>query len=295
MAVGQHHTARANHENDALRPRARTSPAPSSSFARSYASDFSPASSDGRRGGATGALSPPTTQDVHLAPSRLRAPTGAATCSSPAHGACALRHRDRMAPVVVAANSRGGYPRLPTEQRVTTSSCSARAQQSRESPTRCRMVAVVPMRTLLVKTRRDRGHADGADGRVKRDRSKRLRRRAACPLVRSPATTAVDRVLGSAGAGVASDQDARRVGLSPGARNTTQTAEQSSAQAHSSCEQGTGQRAQELTAQAGEPCAPRGARAPAPRHSTHRATICEHGDHSYLLPSVYAGVSGAER
>ena len=87
----------------------------------------------------------------------------------------------------------------------------------------------------------------------------------------------------------------RRVGLSPGARNTTQTAEQSSAQAHSSCEQGTGQRAQELTAQAGEPCAPRGARAPAPRHSTHRATICEHGDHSYLLPSVCAGVSGAGR
>ena len=115
--------------------------------ARSYASDFSPASSDGRRGGATGALSPPTTQDVHLAPSRLRAPTGAATCSSPAHGACALRHRDRMAPVVVAADSRGGYSRLPTEQRVTTSSCSARAQRSRESPTRCRMVAVVPMRT----------------------------------------------------------------------------------------------------------------------------------------------------
>ena len=52
-----------------------------------------------------------------------------------------------MAPVVVAANSRGGYSRLPTEQRVTTSSCSARAQRSRESPTRCRMVAVVPMRT----------------------------------------------------------------------------------------------------------------------------------------------------
>ena len=114
-------------------------------------------------------LSPPTTHGVHLAPSRLRAPTGAATCSSPAHGACALRHRDRMAPVVVAANSRGGYPRLPTEQRVTTSSCSARAQQSRESPTRCRMVAVVPMRTLLVKTRRDRGQQpmapmDGSNG-----------------------------------------------------------------------------------------------------------------------------------
>ena len=52
---------------------------------------------------------------MHLAPSRLRAPTGAATCSSPAHGACALRRRDRM---VVAANSRGGYPRLPAEQRV---------------------------------------------------------------------------------------------------------------------------------------------------------------------------------
>ena len=120
---------------------------PSSSFARSYASDFSPASAEGRRGGATGAPSPPTTHGVHLAPSRLRAPTGAATCSSPAHGACALRHRDRMAPVVVAANSRGGYSRLPTEQRVTTSSCSARAQRSRESPTRCRMVAVVPMRT----------------------------------------------------------------------------------------------------------------------------------------------------
>ena len=84
---------------------------------------------------------------MHLAPSRLCAPTGAATCSSPAHDACALRHRDRMAPVVVAANSRCGYSCLPTEQRVTASSCSARAQRSRESPTRCRMVAVVPMRT----------------------------------------------------------------------------------------------------------------------------------------------------
>ena len=57
---------------------------------------------------------------MHLAPSRLRAPTGAATCSSPAHGACALRRRDRMAPMVVAANSRGRYPRLPAEQRVNS-------------------------------------------------------------------------------------------------------------------------------------------------------------------------------
>ena len=65
-------------------------------------------------------LSPPTTHGVHLAPSRLRAPTGAATCSSPAHGACALRRRDRMAPMVVAANSRGRYPRLPAEQRVNS-------------------------------------------------------------------------------------------------------------------------------------------------------------------------------
>ena len=73
--------------------------------------------------------------------------------------------------------------------------------------------------------------------------------------------TAVDRVLGSAGAvwSAASDQDARRVGLSPGARNTTQTAEQSSAQAHSSCEQGTGQRAQELTAQERAACEALGA------------------------------------
>ena len=133
-------------------------------------------------------LSPPTTHGVHLAPSRLRAPTGAATCSSPAHGACALRHRDRMAPVVVAANSRGGYSRLPTEQRVTTSSCSARAQRSRESPTRCRMVAVVPMRTCWSRPAATVANADGADGRVKWDRSKRLRRRAACPLVRSPAS-----------------------------------------------------------------------------------------------------------
>ena len=63
-------------------------------------------------------LSPPPTHGVHLAPSRLRAPTGAATCSSPAHGACALRRRDRMAPMVVAANSRGSYSRRPAEQRV---------------------------------------------------------------------------------------------------------------------------------------------------------------------------------
>ena len=196
----------------------------SSSFARSHASDFSPASSDGRRGGATGALSPPTTQDVHLAPSRLRAPTGAATCSSPAHGACALRHRDRMAPVVVAANSRGGYPRLPTEQRVTTSSCSARAQQSRESPTRCRMVAVVPMRIGQDPPRpwpTPMAPMDGSNGTEASD----------CvdvPPVRlcdrpSRRATAVDRVLGSAGAvrSAAGDQDARRVGLSPGARNTS--------------------------------------------------------------------------
>ena len=280
------------------------SPRSSSSFARSYASDFSPASSDGRRGGATGALSPPTTHDVHLAPFRRRAPTGAAACSSSAHGACALRHRDRMAPVVVAANSRGGYPRLPTEQRVTTSSCSARAQQSRESPTRCRMVAVVPMRTLLVKTRRDRGQADGADGRVKWDRSKRLRRRAACPLVRSPCERRP--WIESLGAPVSGVWRSRRraiktrscgVGLSPGARNTTQTAEQSSAQAHSSCEQGAGQR-DRSSARAGARTL--GGTGHWPPHfvSTHThalATICEHGDHSHLLPSVCAGVSGAGR
>ena len=193
-------------------------------------------------------LSPFTTNGVHLAPSRLRAPTGAATCSSPAHGACALRHRDRMAPVVVAANSRGGYPRLPTEQRVTTSSCSARAQQSRESPTRCRMVAVVPMRIGQDPPRpwpTPMAPMDGSNGTEASD----------CvdvPPVRlcdppSRRATAVDRVtLGApvpAVRSAASDQDARRVGLSPGARNTTQTAEQSSAQAHSSCEQGAGQRA----------------------------------------------------
>ena len=164
-----------------------------------------------------------------------------------------------MAPMVVAANSRGRYPRLPAEQRVNSEFMlgprAAVARIAHQVQNGCRRSNA----HLLVKTRRDRGHADGADGRVKWDRSKRLRRRAACPLVRSRRATAVDRVLGSAGAvwSAASHQDPRRVGLSPGARNTTQTAEQSSAQAHSSCEQGTGQRAQELTAQAGEPCAPR--------------------------------------
>ena len=235
-------------------------------------------------------LSSPTTHGVHLAPSRLRAPTGAATCSSPAHGACALRHRDRMAPVVVAANSRGGYPRLPTEQRVTTSSCSARAQQSRESPTRCRMVAVVPMRTLLVKTRRDRGQADGADGRVKWDRSKRLRRRAACPLVRSPSlrATAVDRVLGKRRVrGGRGGERSRRARAASGYRPAPETPlKQPSSRAHRHTRRASRERGRETGAQQERV------------RSTHThalATICEHGDHSHLLPSVCAGVSGAGR
>ena len=45
-----------------------------SSFARSYAPDFSREPADGRHGGPTGALSPPTTHGMHLAPPRLRAP-----------------------------------------------------------------------------------------------------------------------------------------------------------------------------------------------------------------------------
>ena len=47
------------------------------------------------------------------------------------------------------------------------------------------------MRTLLVKTAatvEPVANADGADGRVKWKERKRLRSRAACPLVRSPAS-----------------------------------------------------------------------------------------------------------
>ena len=68
--------------------------------------------------------------------------------------------------------------------------------------------------------------------------------------------TAVDPVLEGALArcgrrrAIKTCESSGRVGLSPGARNTTQTAEQSSAQAHSSCEQGPGQRARS-SAQAG--------------------------------------------
>ena len=239
-------------------------------------------------------LSPPTTHGVHLAPSRLRAPTGAATCSSPAHGACALRRRDRMAPMVVAANSRGGYPRRPAEQRVNNEFMlgprAAVARIAHQVQNGCRrsnahLAGQDPPRPWPTPM----APMDGSNGTEASD----------CvdvPPVRlcdrpSRRATAVDRVLGSAGAvrSAASDQDARRVGLSPGARNTTQTAEQSSAQAHSSCEQVAGQRARS-SAQAGG-CA----RARAHTHTRHRATICEHGDHSYLLSSVCAGVSGAGR
>ena len=103
-----------------------------------------------------------------------------------------------MAPMVVAANSRGRYSRLPAEQRVNSEFMlgprAAVARIAHQVQNGCRRSNA----HLLVKTRRDRGHADGADGRVKWDRSKRLRRRAACPLVRSRRATAVDRVLGSA-------------------------------------------------------------------------------------------------
>ena len=245
-------------------------------------------------------LSPPTTHGVHLAPSRLRAPTGAATCSSPAHGACALRRRDRMAPMVVAANSRGGYPRLPAEQRLNNEFVlgprAAVARIAHQVQNGCRrsnahLAGQDPPRPWPTPM----APMDGSNGTEASD----------CvdvPPVRlcdrpSRRATAVDRVLGSAGAGGAvggeRSRRARRVGLSPGARNTTQTAEQSSAQAHSSCEQGAGQRARS-SAQAG--CA----RAHTLTTHTHtqkdtRAKICEHGDHSYLLPSVCAGVSGAGR
>ena len=199
-------------------------------------------------------LSPPTTHGVHLAPSRLRAPTGAATCSSPAHGACALRRRDRMAPMVVAANSRGGYPRRPAEQRVNNEFMlgprAAVARIAHQVQNGCRRSNAHWSRPAATVA-----NADGADGRVKWDRSKRLRRRAACPLVRSPVAASDgrgsspwERRCGAVGG--ERSRRSSRVGLSPGARNTTQTAEQSSAQAHSSCEQVAGQRARS-SAQAG--------------------------------------------
>ena len=160
-----------------------------------------------------------------------------------------------MAPMVVAANSRGGYPRLPAEQRINNEFMlgprAAVARIAHQVQNGCRrsnahLAGQDPPRpwpTPMAPT-------DGSNGTEASDC-------VGVPPVRlcdrpSRRATAVDRVLGSAGAvrSAASDQDARRVGLSPGARNTSQTAEQSSAQAHSSCEQGAGQRARS-SAQAG--------------------------------------------
>ena len=96
-----------------------------------------------------------------------------------------------MAPMVVAANSRGRYPRLPAEQRGNSEFMlgprAAVARIAHQVQTACRRT-LVPMRTLLVKTAATVANADGADGRVKWDERKRLRSRAACPLVRSPAS-----------------------------------------------------------------------------------------------------------
>lgn len=122
----------------------RRARASSSSFARSYASDFSPGDADGRRGGATGALSPPTTHGVHLAPSRLRAPN----LSCHLQLIHSRRHEHSHAatawywwwqPIRAVAVR----PSSPCQ---TASSCrSVRAQRSFESPTRCRKV-VGPLR-----------------------------------------------------------------------------------------------------------------------------------------------------
>ena len=160
-------------------------------------------------------LNPFTTHGVHLAPSRLRAPTGAATCSSPAHGACALRRCDRMAPMVVAANSRGGYPRRPAEQRVNNEFMlgprAAVARIAHQVQNGCRrsnahLAGQDPPRPWPTPM----APMDGSNGTEASD----------CvdvPPVRlcdrpSRRATAVDRVLGSAGAvrSAASDQDARR-------------------------------------------------------------------------------------
>ena len=170
----------------------------SSSFARSYASDFSPGDADGRRGGATGALSPPTTHGVHLAPSRLRAPN----LSCHLQLIHSRRHEHSHAatawywwwqPIRAVAVR----PSSPCQ---TASSCrSVRAQRSFESPTRCRKV-VGPLRRGACWPRLAEVNADGADGRVKWNGSKQFRRRAAWPLVRSPVAASDGRGSSSIGA-----------------------------------------------------------------------------------------------
>ena len=189
-------------------------------------------------------LSPPTTHGVHLAPSRLRAPTGAATCSSPAHGACALRRRDRMAPMVVAANSRGRYPHLPAEQRVNSEFMlgprAAVARIAHQVQNGCRrsnahLAGQDPPRPWPTPM----APMDGSNGTEASD----------CvdvPPVRlcdrpSRRATAVDRVLGSAARcggrrrrAIMRRSSRRAIARRPKA---SQTAEQSSAHAHSSCEQ----------------------------------------------------------
>jgi len=105
---------------------------------------FLPGVADGRRGGATGALSPPTTHGVHLVPSRLRAPN----LSCHLQLIHSRRHEHSHAatawywwwqPIRAVAVR----PSSPCQ---TASPCrSVRAQRSFESPTRCRKV-VGPLR-----------------------------------------------------------------------------------------------------------------------------------------------------
>jgi len=117
----------------------RSGPTASSSFARSYASDFSPGAADGCRGGATGALSPPTTHDVHLAPPRLRAPN--LSCHLQLIRSRRHEHSDAATAwywlwqPIRAVAVRPSYP-----CQTAISCCSVRAQRSFESPTRCRKV-----------------------------------------------------------------------------------------------------------------------------------------------------------
>ena len=93
-----------------------------------------------------------------------------------------------MAPMVVAANSRGRYPRLPAEQRVNSefmlgprAAVARIPHQVQNGCRRCNAHLACWSRPAATVA-----NADGAEGRVKWEGSKRLRSRAACPRVRSP-------------------------------------------------------------------------------------------------------------
>ena len=161
-----------------------------------------------------------------------------------------------MAPMVVAANSRGRYPRLPAEQRVNSEFMlgprAAVARIAHQVQNGCRrsnahLAGQDPPRPWPTPM----APMDGSNGTEASD----------CvdvPPVRlcdrpSRRATAVDRVLGSAARcggrrrAIMRRSSRRAIARRPEA---SQTAEQSSAHAHSSCEQGAGQRARS-SAQAG--------------------------------------------